>query len=247
MIWLMLYDRQDFHTTCADKYAVREYFAENFGEEGLIPLLYRTTDWRDIKYENIPDCPCVIKSNSGSGWYQIVRDKNKIDFAQLRNNCKKWMHTNYYYLSNQWQYKNIKPCIMIEKLLLTRDGKLPNDYKLNFFNGKLEFVYCSIDREGENTRNIYDATWNPLHFSWVNAAKKNADVRGEDIPPPPTFQRMVEVGSEIARHFKYVRVDFYDVDGALYYGEITLHHGGGLDVFVPETYDTLLGNKLNIL
>ena len=131
---------------------------------------------------------------------------------------------------------------MVEKLLLTHEGKIPNDYKLHFFNGKLGFVYCSIDREGGNYRNMYDPDWKPLYFSWGG----HDEDRGPEISPPASFPEMLRIGSEIAKMFHYVRVDFYDVDGKLYYGEITFHHGGGYNRFIPESYDRYFGDMLDL-
>ena len=245
--WLKLYERKDFHTICADKYAVREWLANRFGDEYLIPLIFHTDNWREITPDNIKDFPCIIKANHTSGDYIILRDAAKVDWVSVRRECHWWLLKNYYQTSQEWQYKNIKRQIVVEKLLQTKAGKIPNDYKLHYINGKLEFVYVSVDREGSNKRNIYDKDWNPLPFSWVSKTKFKVDIRGTEIPAPASFDIMKEIGAEIARLFKYVRVDFYDVDGRLYFGEITLHHGGGFDVFIPEKYDYIYGKKCNLL
>ncbi len=244
--WLKLYERNDFQTLCADKYEARKYIAEKFGEEILIPLLYQTDDWREIKLENMPDEPFVLKSNNGSGTVKIIRDKHKEDWGKLQKLCKFWLSANHYETSQEWQYKNMKPCIICEKLMTTNDGKLPFDYKLHFFNGKLEFVYCSVDREGKNNRNIYDAEWNPLYFALIRKSKYRDDLRGAEIECPQSFEQMKKIGEEIAKNFKCVRVDFYDVDGKLYMGEITLHHGSGFDSFFPDEYDVIYGEKLDL-
>lgn len=244
--WLKLYDRKKFYTLCADKYKVRKYIEEKFGNEGLIPLVFNTTNWREIKPENFPEYPCIVKANHGSGMHFIVRDKNKVDWEKLREKCRFWLNKNYYYRTGEWQYKNIKPRIIVEKLLLDKKGKIPNDYKLNYFNGKLEFIYCSIDREGDNYRNIYDSRWKPLPFSWVEKEKHKPGLVGPNIKKPKTFNKMVKIGNEISKNFPLVRLDFYDLDGKLYHGEITLHHGGGFDIFRPGKYDLIYGKKLKI-
>lgn len=240
--WLKLNDRKDIYTTLADKYAVREWLAERFGAEYLVPLLFSTTNYKDITPGNIPDIPCIIKAAHSSGQNYICRDKNSVDWISLRNMCRMWLNVNYYYNFQEWQYKNIPPRIIIEKLLITNEGKLPNDYKLHFFNGNLGFVYCSIDREGGNFRNIYSPDWKPLYFTWGGHDEK----RGPEITPPESFAAMLEIGSAIAKMFRYVRVDFYNVDGKLYYGEITLHHGSGHNKFTPESYDLYWGEKLDL-
>lgn len=244
--WLKLYDREDFYTMCADKYAVRNYFKGLFGEEYLIPLLFVTDNWTKINSDNIIDFPCIVKANHTSGDYFILRSPADVKWNELRLKCRMWLDKDFYKISQEWQYKNIKRKIVVEKLLQTKSGRIPNDYKLHYINGELQFVYVSVDREGGNKRNIYDSEWKPLYFSWVESTKDSDNIRGEEIDAPDTFEKMKEFGEIIAKNFKYVRVDFYDVDGKLYFGEITLHHGSGYDVFVPEEYDLEYGKLLRL-
>jgi hypothetical protein len=245
MQWLKLYSRNDLYTTCADKYRVREYFKENFGGEYLIPLLFQTEKYQELTAENITTYPCIVKANHGSGWYKILWDKDSVDWAELQQECKRWLGINYYYLSLEWQYKNIKPCIIVEKLLLDKDGKIPSDYKLNFINGELEFIYCCADRYDGQYRINYTPSWEKLDFTWQTKRFKSAEGK-PDIAKPANFDKMVEIGTKIAKDYKYVRIDFYDVDGVLYYGEITLNHGSGLYRFDPESYDRYYGEKLKL-
>lgn len=246
IFWLKLYDRRPIHKILADKYTVREYLAEHFGSDKLIPLYYKTTDWKDISLDVIPDEPCIIKPTHSSGEYEIIRDKSQVNIKKLRFECRCWLSRNYYMRSQEWQYKDTTRRLIIEKLLLDKNGHIPNDYKLHFINGKLEFVYCSVGRESVNKRNIYDANWNPLYFTWVEGKKDPATTRGEEIPAPESFDEMKRIGGEIAKDFDYVRVDFYDVDGKLYYGEVTFFHGGGNDIFTPKEYDLIYGEKLKL-
>ncbi len=244
ILWLKLYDHRPIHTLCADKFTARQYLKDKFGEQYLIPLLFVTDNWRDMRLENIPDEKCIIKATHSQGDMLIVKDKSSIDVKKLRYNARIWMMRNLYYETQEWQYKDCKPRIVIEKLLQDKEGHIPNDYKLHYINGELQFVYCSVGRETVNKRNIYDANWKPLFFSWVEPFKDASTIRGEEIEAPATFDDMKRIGAEIAKDFAYVRVDFYDVDGKLYFGEITFHHGSGFDVFKPEEYDKIYGDKL---
>ena len=246
MQWLKIHDRKDYHGKNADKYAAREYISNTFGEQYLIPLVFHTSDYHELKPENMPDYPFVIKTNHGFGNTVIVHDKNKVDWKTLRMDYRRLLQNNYYYFEREWQYKSIKPRIIVEKMLLCKSGKVPNDYKLNFIEGKLEFIYVSVDREGSNKRNLYDPEWNPMYFTWARKGKDLSKLRGEEIKPPTTLQKMIEFGSVIARLYKYVRVDFYDVDGELYFGEITQCHGGGFDQMLPFEYDLKFGAKIDL-
>lgn len=242
--WLKLNDFQDFHTVCADKFAVRNWLSDKFGENYLIPLYFHTDNWRKVNEKNINKFPCIIKANHTSKDYRIVRDPKDVNWKELQRQCRFWLKRNYYLESQEKQYKDIKRQIIVEELLQTNEGKIPNDYKLHYFNGELQIVYVSLDREGINKRNLYDADWNPLYFGWSGSGKSWEESRGPECPPPATFELMKELGSEIAKDFKYVRVDYYECNGHLYFGEITLHHGSGFDKFVPKEYDDTYGQKL---
>lgn len=244
IFWLKLYDRRSIHKILADKYAMRSWMGSKFGNEYLIPLLYKTNRWQDITMDVIPDEPCIIKASHTSGDYIICRDKSELDIEKVRFMCRCWLGTNFYLQTQEWQYKDTERTIVIEKLLTGSNGHIPNDYKLHFINGELAFIYCSVDREGSNKRNIYDANWKPLNFFWVEGCKDVSNLRGEEITPPESLPKMIEIGKNIAEMFDYVRVDFYDIEGKLYFGEVTFHHGSGHDVFTPVEYDEYFGKQL---
>lgn len=244
--WLKINDRRAISTQLADKYKAREYVREYFGEEYLIPLLYETKKAENIRPENLPDEAFIIKTNHDSAHYKIIRDKSKVDWDKLRVDFKWWLSTNFYYLDREWQYKNIKPRVIAEKLLITKGGKIPNDYKLHCINGKVAFVYVAVDREGLNKRNIYDKNWNPLNFTLAYKTKNLDTLRGEEIEAPNSYQMMIEFAEKIAEMYPYVRVDFYDVDGKLYFGEVTHHHGGGYNLFTPREWDLKWGNMIKL-
>jgi hypothetical protein len=244
--WLKIHNRADFHTQMADKFAIREYISKNIGEEYLVPLVFTTLNYRDIKPENLPDYPFIIKANHDSGSYKIIKDKSKIDWGKLRVDCRWWLSKNYYWYDREWQYKNIVPRIIVEKLLITKAGIIPFDYKINVINGKVEFIYVSVDRENANKRNIYSRNWEPLYFTWASKSKNTDELRGAEIEKPSTMDKMIEISEEIGKLFPYVRVDFYDVDGKIYFGEITQHHGGGFDQIKPIEWDYKFGDMVDL-
>lgn len=244
--WLKLNVKENFHTICADKLTSRKYWVDKIHNESyLVPLLFYTYDWKDIRIDVLPDEPFVIKSSSGSDSYHIIRNKKSVNIKQLRNDCRRWLCSNYYLISQEWQYKNVKPAIIIEKLLLDKNGRIPNDYKFHYMNGELAFVYCAVDREGTNYRSIYSPDWKMMDVEWVSS-NSHAGAVGAPTERPYNYEEMIRISSIIAKDFKYVRVDFYEVDKKLYYGEITLHHGSGYDHFIPEKWDEILGSKLQL-
>lgn len=244
--WLKLHDRREFCTLCADKYRVREYLKKEFGEEYIVPLLYMAEDYKNIIASNMPPAPCVVKSNTGTGGVELVHNWEDIEMKKLQNNCRKWIKFNHYYVNQEWQYKNVKPCIIVEKMMLRKDGKIPADYKFHFINGKLQFIYCCYDREGDTVRAIYDTNWEKAPFQWISKRNYHTGKKMAEIPKPESFEKMREMGEKVAKNFKYVRVDFYDVDGKPYFGEITLYHGAGYNCFYPDRYDSVYGEILQL-
>lgn len=244
---LKLHDHRDIYTLYADKYRVRNYIADNFGEEYLIPLLFHTDTIDDINPQNLPNEPFVLKANTGCGTYQIIHDKSCINWPMLLAWCKLWVKNNHYYYCQEWQYKNIKPCYIVEKLLKTKAGLPPNDYKLFYIAGELKFVHVSVNSDINSKYKIeYDPDWRPLPFSWERKRTTGVFERGAEIPRPASFDKMKEIGSAIAKTMPQVRVDFYDIDGKLYFGEITMCHGSGINVFIPDKYDVYFGNMLEL-
>lgn len=245
--WIKLYDRDDFRTMAADKLRVREFYKENFGEEHIVPLIKKLDSWRDVTYDSLPDEPFVIKANTGTGTWMIVRDKRDVDIIDLRKKCRRWMNCNHYYGTQEWQYKNIKPCIIVEKLLTDKDGKIPVDYKLHYINGELQFIYCVVDREGDAYRAMFSPEWKLLPFQWVSIRNHKPLRSFVNEPRPQNLDLMIMYGNEIAKHFKYyVRVDYYEVGGKMYFGEITMHHGSGHNMFFPAHVEKEYADKFII-
>lgn len=247
IIWLKLYDRTPLHTICADKYAVRDYIIEKIGEKYLVPLHLKTKDPKEIIPENLPDTPFIVKTNHDSGGGVIVHDKSEIDWNAVRKDLKKRLKHNYYYNSKEWQYKNIEPCIIVEKLLLDKQGNIPFDYKIHCFNGKANMIQVDIDRNSNNHyRNWYNTKWEREPYKWTSIKNegKTTEPSDEEVDRPETLEEMLMLSEKLSKDFCFVRVDWYDLDGKLYFGELTFHHDGGNRPILPEKYDRILGDKL---
>ncbi len=237
--WLQLNDRTTLRTSCADKYTVREYVKEKIGEKYLVPLIFHTTNPGEIVPKNLPDYPFIIKTNHGCGNHIIVRDKSKINWKWVQKTLKQSLKRNYYYKAKEWQYKNIKPQIIIEKLLIENNFIIPDDYKFNCFNGKLGFAEVHIDRYIDYRKNCYDSDWNILNCEW--GAK-----RGREIKKPELLTQMILLAEILASDFRYVRVDLYTVNSKIYFGELTFSPGAGFCRFIPHKWDRKFGNELNL-
>lgn len=237
--WLKLNNRREIHTIASDKFAVREYIKSKIGPDYLIPLLYHTTSPRELKLENLPDTSFIIKANHNSSGGIIVRDKSQLDWKRIQKHFKRLLKENFFYSTREWQYKNIPPCIVVEKLLTNDDDSIPNDYKLHCFNGILGFIQVDLDRHIEHKRNLYDPNWDFIPCEWKY---KN----GENVNKPNSFEEMKYLAEIIAKDFIYVRVDFYSINDRVYFGELTFHAESGIGKFFPEEYDLKFGKLLNI-
>lgn len=245
MQWSKLYDKNPLYQIVADKYRVREYVTSIIGESYLIPMLQVFDRCEDISLENLPNPPYIIKNNHDNSGGIIVRVGDEFDLNEVRNRLSLNMKKNHYWLGKEWQYKNIPRKIIVERLLLDSEDKIPNDYKFNCFNGRVEFVYVSIDREGMNYRKIYNRDWSPLPMTWTYRGNENKKFFGPDIDKPKNYEEMILVAEKLASAFKYVRIDLYNVDGAIFFGEITLHHGSGFEPILPEKYDLFYGSLIS--
>lgn len=224
MQWLKLYDQKPIQTICADKIAVRDYVKEKIGESYLTSMEGIFLKASEVIPENIPDFPVIIKCNHNSAAYTIVKDKHKINWKKERVKFYNSLKQNYYKQAREWQYKNIPPKILVEKLLIDKHGNIPKDYKFFCFDGVTKFIQVDIDRQENPKRNFYDANWKlmPLRLNLNN---------GEETPRPKNLDLMVELAYKLSNNFSFARVDFYTLDDKVYFGEITFHPGSGFGFY----------------
>ena len=242
--WLKLNDRDADYTIYADKYRVRTFVKDLIGEKYLIPLLCVFKDEKAISLSELPAEPFIIKTNHDSTGGLIFRNKSLVNIDKIRKDLKNKLSRNHYYLTKEYQYKDIEKCIIVEKLLIDKNNKIPNDYKFHCFHGKVAFIYVSIDREGANYRKIYTSTWKAIDVSWCPLGEGNSKFSGPDIEKPLNLSEMIDLAETLSQRFRYVRIDLYNVDGQIYFGEVTQHQGGGFEVITPLKYDEKWGSML---
>lgn len=237
--WIKIHDKNPLYPALVDKYDAKQWIADNIGEQYVIPTYGIYDNPEEIDYSSLPD-KFVLKCTHDSGSTIICEDKSTFDRNAAADKLGKSLKINFFWWAREWPYKHLKPRIICEELLVKSDGKIPNDYKFHCINGKVEFIYVSYDRKGVNDRCLYDKEWKRLPFVWIAENNYRPELNRTDVPKPDCFDEMAEVATKIAAIFKYVRVDFYDVDGKPFLGEITLFHGGGFDKFFPKnmTYIT---------
>ena len=245
--WLKLYHNTPLHTQCADKYAVRDYVKNKIGEKYLVPLYLSTTDPKEITPERLPEFPFIIKTNHDSSGGIIVKDKTKINWIEIQQSLGRRLKKNYYHHSKEKQYKDIKPRIIVEKLLIDKVGNIPNDYKIHCFNGNPKIIQVDSDRFSNHKRNLYNVNWELLPFTW-SIWENNEPVweNGTTIQKPESLSTLIDLAKILSTDFYYSRIDFYVVDKEIYFGEITFHHGGGTEIIFPKKWDSFYGDGLQI-
>ena len=238
--WLKLYDRNPEYTKMVDKYEVRKYIAETIGEEYLIPLLGVWDKFDDIDFAKLPE-QFVLKCTHDSGGLVVCKDKSQFDINEARKKINKCLKRNYFWQSREWPYKNVKPRIIAEQYMVDESGTELKDYKLFCFDGQPKALFIATDRQIDDTKfDFYDMEFNHLPFTngHPNAIK--------DIKRPQGLDDMAELARKLSSGMRQVRIDFYDINGKVYFGEITFSHWSGMVPFEPEEWDYKWGKMIKL-
>lgn len=235
--WLKLHDHNPLYPTLVDKYEVKQYVAEKIGSEYVIPTLGVWEHFDDIDFDSLPD-QFVLKCTHDSEGVVIVRDKDKLDKTAAKQKIEAALRVNFYYIGREWPYKSVRPRIIAEPYLEDRtDGEL-RDYKFFCFGGEPKALFIASDRSKNATKfDYYDLNFRHLELRqhYPNAG---------DVRKPVTFDKMIALSRILSEGMPHVRVDFYEVDGRTYFGELTFYHFSGFMPFEPNEWDRTFGDWL---
>jgi len=231
--WLKLYDRKLEYIKMVDKYQVKKYVAEKIGEEYIIPTL---GIW-DI----LPD-KFVLKATHDSGGLVICTDKNILDKEVAIDKLNKSLRTDYYLLHREWPYKDVPRKIIAEKFMMDDQVKDLRDYKFFCFNGKVKNFKIDFDRQTNHRANYYNNVGDLLPFGEA------------DYPPdynkklrmPKHLEKMIELAEKLAQDISFIRVDFYEVNSKIYFGELTFFPAAGMGKFTSTEWDYTLGRWIEL-
>ena len=242
MQWIKLYDRKPIYTKMVDKYEVREYIKEKIGEEYLIPLIGLYDKFDDIDFGQLPD-QFVIKCTHDSGGLVVCRNKKELDIENAKEKINQSLKKNYFYSTREWPYKNVKPRIIIEKYMEDAKSKELVDYKFFCFDGEPKFIYISEGLENHSTAKI-----SFLDMDFKRAKFERSDYKPFDIIPdkPKNFEKMKELTKILSKDITFLRVDLYEINGKIYFGELTFTPCGGYLPFKPKEYDKILGELIKL-
>lgn len=239
--WLKLYNRNPEYTKMVDKYEAKEYVASIIGNEFIIPTIgiYNTVD--EIPWESLPN-QFVLKCTHDSGGIVICKDKNTLDIEEAKKKLSKGLSKTYFYQNREWPYRNVKPRIICEKYMVDESGYELKDYKFFCFNGTPKIFKVDFNRTCGHRANYYDLDWNLLEFGEV---KFPFDPERK-IEKPLNFELMVKIAAKLSRDIPFVRVDLYNTNGKIFFGELTFFPSSGSGRFSDDKWDKTLGDWVTL-
>ncbi len=241
--WQKLHDRKPEYTKMVDKYEAKEYVAGIIGREHIIPTIAVYDRVEDIDFDALPN-QFVLKCTHDSGGIVVCKDKAKLDIEAAKKKLGKGLKTDFYYQTREWPYKAVKPRIIAEQYLVDESGYELKDYKWLCFDGEPKVLLIMSDRglETEETKlDYFDMDFN--HFpvctkGYANSSKK--------LSRPVGFDKMKELAAKLSKGMMQVRIDFYDIKGKVYFGEITFFQGSGRMPFEPQEWDYKFGSYMTL-
>lgn len=239
--WLKLNDHNPEYTKMVDKYEAKKYVAGIIGEEYIVPTLGIWEHFEEIDFEGLPD-RFVLKCTHDSGGVVICNDKKEFDIEKAKEKLNRSLNRSYYLSSREWPYKNVKPRIIAEKYIENDSGMELVDYKLMCFNGKVKCSFiCSRRYSKEGLKvTFYDREWKLMPFERHYQREK------KPAKKPENYEKMLELAERLSYGIPFVRVDFYNVDGRVLFGEMTFYPGSGIEEFSPEEWDYELGSWIQL-
>ena len=240
--WLKLHDRNPLYTKMVDKYEAKKYVADIIGNKYIIPTLGVWSHFDEIDFDKLPE-KFVLKCTHDSGSIVICKDKKVMDKKTAREKLERGLRRNYYYAGGfEWPYKNVKPRIIAEQFMMDGDGAELTDYKIMCFNGKVKCSFTCTGRQSPRGLHVtfYDRQWKKMPFA------RHYPTEQKSGPRPRNYEKMMELAEKLAASLKFARVDFYEINNQIYFGEITFFPGNGMEEFSPVEWDYQLGSWIQL-
>lgn len=239
--WLKLYNRQPEYTMMVDKYEVKKYVESYIGKDKIIPTIGVYNSWEEIDFYKLPR-QFVIKCTHDSGGVCICKNKEEFDFKEAKRKINKSLKRNFYYIGREWPYKNVKPRIIIEQYMEDESGYELKDYKFFCFDGRVEMMFLATDRNAktETCFDFFDKDFNHL------AIKNGHPNSTKKIIKPENYDLMISLAEKLSQNIPHVRIDFYNINGKIYFGEMTFYHFSGFVKFEPDEWDYKFGKLLKL-
>lgn len=239
--WIKLYDHRDIYTTMVDKCEAKKYVAPIIGEQYIIPTLAVWDKVEDINTDNLPN-QFVLKTTHDSGGVVICHDKTKFDLEKAKKKLERSLQRDFYILAREWPYKNVHRRIIAEQYMEDNETKELRDYKFFCFDGVPKALFIATDRQNreEPYFDFFDMDFNHLDM-------RHGHPNAPHLPEKPKcFEEMKVLAAKLSKGYPHIRVDLYEVNGKVYFGELTLFHHTGMVNFEPEKWDDIFGSWLDL-
>lgn len=238
--WLKLNNRDALFTEMVDKYAVRKFVAEKIGEDYLVPLIGVWDNANQIDFESLPH-QFVLKCNHDSGSVIICKNKDQLNKDEIIAKLNQKLECDMFYWSREWPYKNIEKKIICEKYMKDQHFETLNVFKIfNFNNGEQIIQVIQNDKTPEESIDYFDPNWNRLEL------RQNFPNSIVPLSKPKTLNTMLVLAEKLSEGFPFLRTDFYEIDGRIYFSEFTFFSDAGMGKFTPEEWDNELGKRIDI-
>lgn len=238
--WLKIHDRKPEYIKMVDKYEVKKYVSSVIGKEYVISTLGVWDSFDEIEFDDLPQ-QFVLKCTHDSEGVILIEDKDKLDKREAKKKIERSLRQNFYYIGREWPYKNVKPRIIAENYMVDHKDSELRDYKFFCFNGQPKLMFIASGRnDGDTKFDYFD-----LNFKHLNISQKYPQST-KKIRKPLNFDKMIELSKILSEGIPHIRVDFYEVDGKLFFGELTFYHFSGFMPFQPNKWDRILGDLLKL-
>ncbi|MBP1762976.1 MAG: glycosyl transferase [Firmicutes bacterium] len=245
--WLKLNYRNPLLTLCSDKYRVREY-VKACGLGHLLNELYGVYEKaEDINYDALPN-EFFLKCNHASGFNFLCTDKDTFPREKVNKELNRALQENYYFQSREWNYKDIPPKIVCERVLKSKNNAPLIDYRFLCFHGVVRCIFLDIDTCAEDGSHRHDARRNVYdeNLDLLNVRVTRQTFPPELVPKPENFAVMRSYAEILSKPFPHCRVDLYNIDGDIYFGEITFYHAGACNKIEPEAWAYTMGSWIDL-
>ena len=244
--WYKLYYRNPLLKVCVDKWEVRDYVKKKGLSDILIPAYGPYGNIHDIDFDMLPE-PFIVKMTNGSGFNEICFNKKSLNVDLLRRVFRKWMNVDFCKLRREWAYEGVQNRIVCEELIHDANMSLPSDIRFFCFFGRVKLIAVDLESvvDGKKTSNYYrhlfTSNWEAVEATIQYPAKDNISIK-----KPDNFGKMIEIAETLSSDFPFVRVDLYNVDGKVFFGELTFYHASGYQEILPRSFEVEMGEWFDL-
>lgn len=240
--WLKLHYYQPDYAKMVDKVTAKDYVAGIIGDKHVIKTLGVWNNVDEIDWHSLPN-QFVLKVTSDSGGVVVCKDKNALNIDDAKAKLNKGWGKNYYQYNKEYPYRDLTPRIIAEEYMEDESGYELKDYKFFCFNGEPKYLFVASDRQKQNEEtkfDFFDLEWNhlPVKNGHPNSSK--------EIMKPNNFDEMISIAQKLSQGMPHVRVDLYNINGQIYFGELTFFHWSGMIAYEPREWDYRFGDFIHL-